>query len=396
MIIMLMNHCKNTCVHIKQQHTLIDSIHLLSLFFLFLGFIILAYWLLIGQFYKNSENAYVTGNPIRISPLISGQLTEIFVKENELVIKGQPIATIDKANAYITLKKAEANLSASTIKVIEMHQFTNELQSRAQTALKIAENNLKKAQELYKHYLDTKQDNLIEKLKQAQISVEKAADSFEEANLEYNAAMSLPIDSDIYQNPIMIESINQFRIAYLNWLASTVYAPDTGYVIQCQTLAGQAVNTNTILMAMVPLNEIWVNVSINETDLRNIHNGQRVKLTLHIYKNNMIYEGKVISYDSKTIHSPTSSHSPNQKTIRIQVNPEQFAKNPLRIGLAMSASINTRNKEENDIKKIEETSQLVETQNYQQQLADADQLINKIIQDNTKNIILPKTHLGKL
>jgi membrane fusion protein, multidrug efflux system len=390
---MLMNHC--TCIH-KKQHQLVDSIHLLILFFLFLGYVILAYWLLVGQFYQTNEHGYVNGHVIKISPLIQGHITEVLVNENELVIKGQPIAIIDKANAYITLRAAEDNLSASTKKVIEIDQITDELQLGAKTALVHAENHLKQTQEIYKHYLDAKNENVIEQLKQAQISVEKAADSLEDAALAYHAAMSLPMDLDIYQNPIMIESINQLRAAYLNWLGSIVYAPDTGYITKCQVVSGQAVNINTVLMTMVPLNEMWVNININETDLKNIRNGQKARLTSTLYKNEVIYEGTVIGFHSSSTTSSTLFHNAHQKLIRIQINPEQLAQYPLRIGLIMKATINTRSNRDNHLKKIKETPELFETNDYREQLADADQLINKIVQDNTKDLLMRQPYLGKL
>jgi membrane fusion protein (multidrug efflux system) len=381
---MLMNHC--ACIH-KEQHRLSNSpIYLLILFFLFLGYFILAYWLLVGQFYKKTEHAYVSGYLIKISPLIQGRITDILVNENELVVKGQAIATLDKANTYIRLKEAETNLSASIRNVMEIYQVTNELQSRAKTTLKNAENNLKKSQQTYKSYLDTEQKDAINKLKQAQIAVEKATDSFEEATIEYNDAMSLPINGDIYQNPIVTEAINQLRTAYLNWLESTVYAPETGYIVKRKILAGETVDAKTVLMTMVPLNKIWINASINGVNLRNIHSGQKVKLTSYIDKNNVIYEGIVI--DSKP-----NSNAPS--SIRILINPEQLAKYPLRLGLAMTATINTRNKNENNLRKIDNLPELVETNIYHDQVA-ADQFINQIVQDNTKNIIMPNTRLGSL
>lgn len=381
---MLMNHC--ACIHKEQHHLSNNPIYLLILFFLFLGYFILAYWLLAGQFYKKTEHAYVSGYLIKISPLIQGRITDILVNENELVVKGQAIATLDKANTYIRLKEAETNLSASIKKVMEIYQVTNELQSRAKTALKNAENNLKKSQQTYKSYLDAEQKDTINKLKQAQIAVEKATDSFEEATIEYNDAMSLPINGDIYQNPIVIEAINQLRTAYLNWLESTVYAPETGYIVKRKILAGETVDAKTALMTMVPLNKIWINASINGANLRNIHGGQKVKLTSYIDKNNVIYEGTVI--DSKPNSNASSS-------IRILINPEQLAKYPLRLGLAMTATINTRNKNENTLRKIENLPELVETNIYRDRVA-ADQFINQIVQDNTKNIIMPNTRLGSL
>lgn len=372
-----------------RKHWLFKS----TLTFMAMGYIFLAYWLLFGQFYKSSKEAYVSGTFVSISPQIQGHVTDILVKENDLVIKGQPIATIDQFNAYFTLKNAEDNLSASIKEVTEMYQTTYHLQSKAKADLATAQENLKKWQTLYKRQLDSYSKNNavpIEKLKKSQIAIEKATDALEEANFANNAAMSLPTDFNLYQNPIVLEAMDKVRAAYLVWLNSTVYAPDTGYIIKQQISTGEAVNRHTILMTMTPLNQIWVNARLNEADLKKIHNGQHVKLTSTAYGNSVIYSGTVIGLSAQSDDPRKDNH------IRIKINTEQLTKYPLRIGLAMSASVNIRDNSSKILTKIENPPVLTEVTDYHEELAQANQMINQIVLDTTKNSEVSNTQLGSL
>jgi membrane fusion protein (multidrug efflux system) len=380
------------CIH-STTHSHRHWMHVLLLLILFIGYLFLAYWLLIGQFSVATRSAYVSGRLVSILPQNQGHVSEIFVKEYDLVVKGQPIATIDKANAYMALINAESNLTKSIQQVTEMYDTTEKIQLRAKTELTTAQKNLTNAQANYKKLLAAyaKQHASNKELQLAQITVEKATDALEEANLQINAAMSLPTNFNIYENPIVLESMDVLRTAYFNWLQSTVYAPDTGYIIKRQIQVGEKANLNSTLITLLPLNQIWVTTTINNADLKKIHPGQQVKLTASTYGNKIVFSGIVAG-----INENNQRQLPNQTRVRINIEPTQLAQHPLNLGVAMTTTIDTRNRTGKTLTEVKNIPELAETQDYRERIIQADQLINMIVKSNVDSRIIPGTQLGKL
>jgi membrane fusion protein (multidrug efflux system) len=371
-------------------------LHHLVFFSFFMGYFLLAYWLLIGQFNQISESAYVSGDIVNILPQNKGYLTNLLVKENELVIKGQPVATVDRPAAYLKLKNAEMQLVETIKQANEMNKMTIELQNKVKLVLQTAEHNLFLSQKKYKEYLDSysKHTLPLQIVEQAQIAVEKAADTLEDIRLEYKVKLSIPVYHSMAENPMVNNAMAQLRFAYLNWIKSTIYAPATGYITITKVIPGQAVNLHTVLMSMVPLNEMWINANIKTSQLKNITNGESVKLVVYLGNQKKIYKGIVVGCNSKIENSSSDFTS-----VRVRVDPEQFNKYPLRLGLIMTATINTRNHYGKPLSQLDKNvTESTRLKDYREELAPANQIIDKIVQDNTQNYKNQetKTRLGSL
>jgi hypothetical protein len=172
----------------------------ISHFIFFIAYILLAYWLLIGQFHhKNDSPQTPLPATHKIQPIPSHP-----------PIKGQPIVMMD----------SEATLLLALQQAKEMNQIAEKLQTKKNLALKAAKIDLRLAQNKYKKCLDISSEediSSIKALEQAQIEVEKATDTFEEAQLEYNAVMSLPVYTSEMDNPIVRQAMEQSRKAFWNW-----------------------------------------------------------------------------------------------------------------------------------------------------------------------------------
>jgi membrane fusion protein (multidrug efflux system) len=73
----------------------------LGVLFLLIGLITLCYWLLIGQFYEKTDDAYVSGNLVQVMPQISGYITSIYADETNYVRKGDMLVKLEKADTEI-------------------------------------------------------------------------------------------------------------------------------------------------------------------------------------------------------------------------------------------------------------------------------------------------------
>ncbi|MFC0694830.1 HlyD family efflux transporter periplasmic adaptor subunit [Paraburkholderia humisilvae] len=143
------------------------------------------------------------------------------------------------------------------------------------------------------------------------------------------------------------------RDAYLNNARNTLPAPVTGYVAKRSVQVGQRVSPGNPLMAVVPLNGVWVDANFKEGQLRHMRIGQPVELTADIYGSSVVYHGKVVGFSAGTGAAfallPAQNATGNwikvvqRLPVRIELDAQELAKHPLRIGLSMLADVDIRN-----------------------------------------------------
>ena len=76
-----------------------------------------AYEWLVASHYESTDNAYVQGNVIQITPQIGGTVMAIYADDTDFVKAGQPLVQLDPADAKVALDQAEANL-AQTVRQV--------------------------------------------------------------------------------------------------------------------------------------------------------------------------------------------------------------------------------------------------------------------------------------
>ena len=126
-------------------------------------------------------------------------------------------------------------------------------------------------------------------------------------------------------------------------------APVDGYVARRTVQLGQRVAAGTPLMAIVPLNQVWVDANFKEPQLRHIRIGQPVKLVADVYGSKVSYDGVVAGLGVGTGAAfallPAQNATGNwikvvqRVPVRVTLDADQLSKNPLRIGLSMEAEI---------------------------------------------------------
>lgn len=365
----------------------------LTIIFLSIGLFYLIHWLWVGQFYEKTDDAYVSGNPIQVMPQISGHVTEILADETDLVVKGQPLIQLDKIDAYIALKNAEAQLALTARQVSQLYQNVHQLQSSVQ----IAQDNFKRAQEDYqrRQELTLQKTISIEELRHAKLTRDSAAESLTLAQNQLLSATALVKGTHLYQHPQVQQAIVNLRNAYLTWMRTIIYAPETGYVAKRFAELGQEVNPNTALMIIVPLHQLWVNANFKESQLKNMRIGQPAQLISDAYGSSVAYQGTVIGLNPGTGNAfdllPPQNATGNwikiiqRLPVRIDINPEQLRKYPLRIGLSMTVTIDTHKHKGSVLTLTPQKKILYQTTNYTSDLTAVDQLVNQILRANAND-----------
>ena len=142
------------------------------------------------------------------------------------------------------------------------------------------------------------------------------------------------------------------RNAYLTLARTELPAPVTGFVARRSVQLGQRVSPGTALMAVVPLDEVWVDANFKEPQLARMRLGQPVRLTADLYGTHIVYHGKVAGFGAGTGSAfallPAQNATGNwikivqRVPVRIALDPREIASHPLQIGLSMQAEVDVR------------------------------------------------------
>ena len=198
----------------------------------------------------------------------------------------------------------------------------------------------------------------------------------------------------VSKTPQVQAASSQLRQAYLNLQRTAILAPVSGYVAQRRVQLGQQVQPGTTLMTIVPIDQVWIEANFKETQLGKMRIGQPVEVHADLYGDDVTYQGKVDSLGLGTGSAfsllPAQNASGNwikivqRLPVKIVLDPKQLQSHPLRIGL--STDVNVSLKDQNGPvlapARPADAKPLMTTAAYNKQLADANQLITSIIEQN--------------
>lgn len=364
--------------------------------FLFLGFIWLIYWLIWGRFHIYTDDAYVNGNMVQLMSQVPGTVIEISTDDTYLVEKGQAIIKLDPADMQIALEKARANL-AQTVRLVKQ-DFEQAEQAQALLILRHAD--LMKAQADLKRRTGLIGEKAIsrEELQHYQTTVTTTQAQYNDALHHLRAILALVENSHLYTHPLVETAKANFRKAYLDSARTTILAPVTGYVAKRSVQVGQEIASHTPLLAIIPLDNVWVDANYKESQLSPLRIGQPVTLYADAY-DNITYHGKVVGLNAGTGASfallPPQNATGNwikivqRLPVRISLDTEELKKAPLQLGLSMRVTVDTHHKQGQRLAAIAEQKPLYVTDIYAKQLDHANQEIEAILKNNAADSYVP-------
>ena len=323
-----------------------------------------AYDFVVASHYESTDNAYVQGNVIQITPQIGGTVLAILADDTDFVKAGQPLVQLDPADARVALDQAEAALAQAVRQVRSLYANNGTLQ--AQIALRAAD--VAKAQADVAKATDdlARRQSLTgngavstEELGHAQTQVAAARSSLAAAQAGVSAAreqlasnQALTDGVGVAQHPSVLMAAARLREAFLATQRAALQSPVDGYVAKRTVQLGQRVAAGLPMMAIIPLKDVWVDANFKEVQLRNIRIGQPVKLVADLYGKKTSYQGMVAGLGVGTGAAfsllPAQNATGNwikvvqRVPVRIALNAEQLKANPLRVGLSMDAEVDIR------------------------------------------------------
>jgi membrane fusion protein (multidrug efflux system) len=309
-----------------------------------------AYYFLDARYHVDTDDAYVNGNVVQITPQITGTVIGVNADNTQIVKKGEPIVQIDPADARIALQQAEANLGQTVRRVHGL--YVDDDKYRADIAER--QSDLSKAQDDLKRRLSTGMTGAVsaEEISHARDAVRSAQAALDAARQQLGANRALTANTSVENHPDVLASAAHVRDAYLAYARTTLPAPVTGYIAQRTVQVGQRVSPGVALMSVVPLDQVWVDANFKEWQLRHIRVGQPVELTADVYGSSIVYHGKVVGFTPGTGSAlallPAQNATGNwikvvqRLPVRIEIPPEELEKHPLRVGLSMNVNVDVK------------------------------------------------------
>ncbi|UST83155.1 HlyD family efflux transporter periplasmic adaptor subunit [Pseudomonas siliginis] len=350
-----------------------------------------AYHEFIGRFNESTDDAYVNGNVVEITPLVTGTVVSIGADDGDLVQEGQVLVNFDPNDAEVGLQSAKAKLARTVRQVRGL--YSNVVGMKAQVNAQQAE--VQKAQDNYNRRKNLAQGGAIsqEELSHARDDLTSAQNALANAKQQLKTTSALVDDTVVSSHPDVMSAAADLRQAYLTNARSTLIAPVTGYVAKRTVQLGQRVQPGTALMAVIPLDQLWIDANFKETQLRDMRIGQPVDIEADIYGSDVKYSGTVDSLGAGTGSAfallPAQNATGNwikivqRVPVRIHINAEELAKHPLRVGLSTNVEVNLHDQSGPVLAQQPPQKASFSTNVYERQLAEADAMIAQLIHDNS-------------
>ena len=344
-----------------------------------------------GRWYEGTDDAYVNGNVVQITPQVPGTVVSIGADDGDLVHAGDVLVQLDPSDAEVALAEAKANLANTVRKVRGLYSSVNGAQADV-AARKTA---VDKARADYNRRVALARSGAIstEELAHASDALTSAESNLIAAQQQYQTSKVLVDDTVVASHPDVQAAAAKLRAAFLDDVRATLVAPVDGYVAKRSVQVGQRVQPGAALMAVVPLHGVWIDANFKETQLTDMRIGQPVTIESDVYGGKVEYTGKVQSLGVGTGSAfsllPAQNATGNWIKIvqRIPVrivftDPAQLDRHPLRLGMSLNVDVNLHDRSGPTLALQSPTQPAFSTDVYKQQLAKADAAITQIIHAN--------------
>ncbi len=345
---------------------------------------------LVGRWHEDTDDAYINGNVVQITPQVPGTVISIGADDSDFVREGQVLVKLDPADAEVALARSEAALAQTVRRVRGL--FSSVSSSRADVAVREAA--IRQAQADYARRKGLAASGAIstEELAHARDALITAQSALAATQGQLAVSDAMVADTEVASHPDVQAAAAQVRAAWLDHVRNTLVAPVSGYVAKRTVQVGQRVEPGMPLMAVVPLGQVWVDANFKETQLKHMRIGQPVTLISDIYGDSVTYQGHVsglgIGTGSAFSLLPAQNATGNwikivqRLPVRITLDPGELATHPLRIGLSMTATVNLHDRSGPTLSTEPMQHPLLSTDVYARQDAAANALIAKIIHAN--------------
>lgn len=298
---------------------------------------------------EETDDAYVAGDVVAITARDPGTVLALHADNTQSVKAGQPLIELDPTTAEVNLAAAAAELA----RAVRATRADVARVGQSDAAIIEAQAQLSRAQDDYARRRGAAAQGAVsgEELDHAADAVKVAAAGLRLAREQRRQTQSAVQGTDVDTNPAVLAAIAAYRRAAIVRGHMRITAPIDGVVAQRTVQVGQQIAAGTPLMAIVPLDRLWVDANFRETQLKDLRIGQPATLVADTYGDDIVYHGRVVGVGAGSGNAfallPPQNASGNwikivqRVPVRIALDPKELRANPLRVGLSVKATVDT-------------------------------------------------------
>jgi len=350
----------------------------------------LAWWLLYARFYQSTDDAYVAGDLVNVTPQVYGTVVSIGADETDRVQAGSELVRFDATDARVALLGAEQQLART------VRQTRTVFANRDQLSAVVAERrtDLGRAQADFDRRKTLTVSGAVstEELGHARDALNAARDALTAAEKNLAASIALVGRTGVADNPDVQAAATQVESAWLALIRTSVRASVTGYVAKRLVQLGERVAPGASLMTIVPLERLRIDANFREVQLRRMRIGQPVRITADLYGGHIEYHGTVSGLGLGTGAAfallPAQNATGNwikvvqRVPVRIALDARELERHPLRIGLSTEVTVDVHDEGGAQLAQRPPVEPVLATHAYDIDRSEVRAQIAQIIRDN--------------
>ena len=363
---------------------------LLSLFFIAVAAGAGAWWFKVLRGSETTDDAYVAGNVVPVMPQVAGNVVTLHADDTQLVQAGMPLVEMDPTDAKLALLRSEIQL-AQTLRQVQQ-QMAELKQFDATIALRQAELDRVAGDQNRREVLGMTNAVGKEEVLHARQNVVAGKAALQVAIQQRNTLQAKLKNTPLAEQPEVRQAAEQVRQAWLDLQRTTILSPVSGVIAKRSVQVGSHVAVGAPLMAVVPLDQLWVDANFKEVQLEHLRIGQPVELSADLYGDKIVYHGEVegLAAGTGSVFSllPAQNATGNwlkvvqRLPVRIKLRAEELQQHPLRLGLSMLVTVDVGNTDGPLLTEAQHKATLATTQSLNVDLAGADERVRQIIAAN--------------
>ena len=368
------------------------SLLLLSLFFIAVAVGAGSWWFLVLRGSETTDDAYVAGNIVPVMPQVAGNVLSLHVDDTQLVQAGIPLVELDPTDAKLALARSEIQL-AQTLRQVQQ-QMAELKQFDATIDLRQAELDRVAGDQNRREVLGLSNAVGKEEVLHARQNVLAGQAALRLAIQQRKTLQAKLKNTPLAEQPEVRQAAEQVRQAWLDLQRTTILSPVRGVIAKRSVQVGSHVAVGTPLMAVVPLDQLWVDANFKEVQLASMRIGQPVELKADLYGDSIVYHGEVegLAAGTGSVFSllPAQNATGNwlkvvqRLPVRIKLRADELQQHPLRLGLSMLVTVDVRKTDGPLLTEAPAKTTLATTASLHVDLSGADERIARIIADNSQ------------
>lgn len=261
-----------------------------------LGAIVLSLlcYLLADRFTPITSQARIEGYIIGVAPEVSGQVTDVWISNNQQVKKGDPLFQIDASQYEIALQKASSDLDNARRQV----GAGSAVVDAARANLLATQANERKARQdadrLQRLYEEDPGTISVRRLEIAQATLDQSRAAVVAAEADIQRAIEQMGGDDVASNTILKTALTAVSKAELDLSNTLIKAPARGVITDLQADVGQFARAGSSVLTLIPIHDVWINAEFTENNLGHLTIGTPVELVFDSLPGH-VFEGRIRS-----------------------------------------------------------------------------------------------------